>query len=189
MRLLVRALAVAAACATSGAQAVPGYDYLEGSVIGIGYQQPIAPTDDSATGLRFGLSMAFDDAWFWTLQVGGAKFQTEYGNQWKVGLGYAFPMDWFDVSVELDYGRNDLGVASGGGFAWDVKLRSATWDDLELSAHLGQTQAEPIDDFLHYGVGAAWRLTDSFALTLELDQSTGDVVDLNGYAIGLRWTY
>lgn len=185
MRLLACSLAFLAL----SVHAVPTYDYLEASVIGIGYQQPVAPNDDAATGLRLGMSMAFDDEWFWTLQVAGAKYQNDYGNQWKVGLGYAFPLDWFDVAIELDYGRNDLGAASGGGFAWDVKLRSANWDDWELNAHVGETQADPIDGFVHYGVGAAWQFSESFSITLELDQSTGDVVDLYGYALGLRWTY
>lgn len=177
------------ALAAGAAAAAPSYDFMDVSAIGVGYTQPGVAPDDEALGLRFRSALAFDDEWFWAFEAALVNYEAESGSEWKTGIGYAFPLDSMDVAVKLEYGRVDFGTASGGGFAWDVQLRSATWDRFELNAHLGQSDVGPVDSFLRYGVGMLWTPGDSFGVTLEYDLATGDQVDLYGIAVGVRWSY
>ena len=173
----------------TAASAAPSYDFMDLSAVGIGYAQPGASPDDDAVGVRFRSSLAFDDEWFWAFEAGLVEYNAERGNQWKTGLGYAFPLDSIDIAVKVEYGRIDFGLASGDGFSWDAQLRSATWEHFELNAHLGQGNVDPVDSFLRYGVGMLWTPGDSFGFTVEYDLATGDQVDLYAYAVGVRWSF
>jgi hypothetical protein len=169
--------------------AAPSYDYVDVSALGISFTQPGTMPDDDAVGARFRSSVAFDDEWFWTFEAAVLEYDVERGAQWRLGLGYAFPLDSMDMVVKLESGRTDLGIASGGGFAWDVQLRSAVWEHFELNAHAGQASAGSIDTFLRYGVGMLWTPGDSLGITLEYDQAVGDVVEMEGVAAGVRWSF
>ena len=185
MRPILFLFALAAVSAT----AAPSYTYVDVAAFGIGYSQAGAAPDDDAIGMRARTSLAFDDEWFWTFELALVDYNAERGDQWKTGLGYAIPLDWMDLAVKIDYGRINFGTGSGGGFAWDLQLRSANWDHFELDAHLGQSNVEPVDGFLRYGVGMLWTPGDSFGFTLEYDLATGDKVDLYSWAAGVRWSF
>lgn len=171
------------------AAAAPSYDYLDLAAVGFGYDQSGAGTDDDASGGRFRSSIAFDDEWFWTFELAQLSYTAEKGTTWRLGLGYAIPLDDMDLVIKIESGRTDFGTASGGGFGWDVQLRSALWEHFEVNGHLGMADTDPIDSFYRYGVGMVWTPGGSFGLSLEYDLASGEVVDLDGWAVGLRWAF
>ena len=177
------------ALAATSVAAAPSYDYIDLSAVGLAYDQPSGAPSDDAIGARFRSSVAFDDEWFWTFEGGTLEYKTERGSRWGLALGYAFPLDSMDIAVTLGFGRLDFGTVSGGGFQWDVLARSANWDHFELNAHVGQKGVDPVDDFINYGVGMVWTPGESFGVVLEYELATGDTVDLNGWAAGVRWTF
>ena len=173
----------------ASAAASPTNSYMDVSGYALGYDQSGAAPDDDAVGLRFRSSVSFDDEWFWPFEVALLEYQDERGHLWKTGIGYAFPLDSMDVVVKAETGRMDFGTVSGGGFSWDVQLRSVQWDSFELNGHFGQGNADPVDTFIRYGVGMVWTPFDSMGFVVEYDLFTGDLVDLEAAAIGVRWTF
>lgn len=185
----MRPILLVLALAASNAVAVPSYDHLDVTAVQLAYEQPGALPNDDAVGARFRSSVAFDDEWFWTFDLSMLDYSAERGSRWGLSLGYAFPLDAMDVAVSLGFGRLDFGTASGGGFHWDVLLRSANWDHFELNGHLGQRGVDPIDTFITYGVGMVWTPGDTFGVVVEYEMATGDKVGLTGAAVGVRWTF
>lgn len=185
MRHLILVIALAA----SGAMAAPSYDYIDISAMGFGYTQGVAAPEDDGVGARFRSSVSFDDEWFWAFEAALIEYDASRGFMFKTGVGYAFPLDTMDIAVKLETGRIDFGPASGGGYSWDVQLRSATWDHFELNGHFGMANVDPVDSFLRYGVGMLWTPGESFGITLEYDLMTGDAVDVYAWAAGVRWAF
>lgn len=185
----MRQLLIVLALVATGVGASPSNSYLDVSGFALGYDQSGAAPDDDAVGLRFRSSVSFDDEWFWPFELALVDYSAERGHLWKTGIGYAFPLDAMDIVVKAEVGRMDFGTISGGGFSWDVQFRSVNWDSLELNAHLGQGNVDPVDTFVRYGIGMAWTPFDSMGFVVEYDQYTGGQVDLDAVAIGVRWDF
>lgn len=185
----MRQLLIVIAFAAASVGASPTNSYLDLSAFSLGYEQPSAALTDDAVGLRFRSQVTFDDEWFWPFEAALFEYETERGHLWKTGIGYAFPLDAMDVVIKAEIGRIDYGVRSGGGYSWDVQLRSVQWDSFELNGHFGQANSDPVDNFVRYGVGMVWKPFDSMGFVVEYDQYAGDLVDLEAAAIGVRWTF
>ena len=185
----MRQLMLAFAFAAAAVGASPSNSFLDVSGLSFAYDQAGAAPDDDAVGLRFRSSVSFDDEWFWPFEVAKLEYDTQGGNIWKTGIGYAFPLDTMDVVVKAEIGRIDFGTRSGGGYSWDVQLRSVQWDSFELNGHFGQSNGDPVDVFYRYGVGMVWTPFESMGFVIEYDLYTGEVVDIEAAALGVRWRF